>query len=88
MDKQINHDNRHDESKTRTHRLSKLPDDGDARAPNKLLKSGAKEKHQLIRAIDKKLPPQPTKMNSFMSDAASTYHNTRSSRRSLPSLDK
>ena len=29
MDKQINHDKHHDESKTRTHRLSKLPDDGD-----------------------------------------------------------
>ena len=29
MDKQINHDNHHDESKTRTHRFSKLPDDGD-----------------------------------------------------------
>ena len=27
MDKQINHDKFHDESKTRTHRLSKLPDD-------------------------------------------------------------
>ena len=29
MDKQINHDNHHDESKTRTRRLSKLPDDVD-----------------------------------------------------------
>ena len=47
MDKQINHDNHHDESKTRTHRLSKLPDDGDHWAPNNLLKSEAEEKHQL-----------------------------------------
>ena len=44
MDKQINHDNHHDESKTRTQRFSKLPDDGDPCAPNNLLKSGAKEK--------------------------------------------
>ena len=29
MDKQINHDKLQDESKTRTHRLSKLSDDGD-----------------------------------------------------------
>ena len=49
-DKQINHDtcNHHDESKARTARLSKLPDDGDPWAPNNLLKPGAKEKHQLI----------------------------------------
>ena len=36
MDKQINHDKFHDESKTRTHRMSKLPDDGDPWAPNNL----------------------------------------------------
>ena len=42
------HDNHHDESKTMTHRFSKLPDDGDPWAPNNVLKSGAKEKHQLI----------------------------------------
>ena len=47
MDKQINHDTLHDESKTRTHRLSKLSDDRDPRAPNNLLKPGVKEKHQL-----------------------------------------
>ena len=35
MDKQINHDKHHDESKTKTHRLSNLPDDGDPWAPNK-----------------------------------------------------
>ena len=34
----------HDESKTRTHRFSKLLDDGDPWAPNNLLKSGAKAK--------------------------------------------
>ena len=33
MDKQINHDKFHDESNTRTHRLSKLSDDGDPWAP-------------------------------------------------------
>ena len=37
MDKQINHDKFHDESKTRTHRLSKLPDNRDPRVPNNLL---------------------------------------------------
>ena len=37
MDKQINHDKLPDESKMRTHRLSKLPDDGDPWAPNNLL---------------------------------------------------
>ena len=37
MDKQINHDKFHDESKTRNHKLNKLPDDGDPWAPNKLL---------------------------------------------------
>ena len=37
MDKQINHDKFHDESKTRTHGMSKLPDDGDPWAPNNLL---------------------------------------------------
>ena len=43
MDKQINHDNYHDESKTKTNRFIKLPDDGDPWAPNNLLKAGAKE---------------------------------------------
>ena len=37
MDKQINHDKFYDESKTRTNRLSKLPDDGDPWGPNNLL---------------------------------------------------
>ena len=32
----------------RTHIFSKLSDDGDPKAPNNLLKSGAKKKHQLI----------------------------------------
>ena len=34
---QTNHDKHPDESKTRTHRLSKMPDDGDPWAPNNLL---------------------------------------------------
>ena len=33
----MNHDKHSDESETRTHRLSKLPDDGDPWAPNNLL---------------------------------------------------
>ena len=37
QNKQINHDKHPDESKTRTRRLSKLPDDGDPWAPNNLL---------------------------------------------------
>ena len=40
MDKQIKHNNHHDESKTRTHRLGTLPYDGDPWAPINLLKSG------------------------------------------------
>ena len=43
----INHDKHHDESKARTHRFSKLHDDGDPWAPNNILKPGAKDKHQL-----------------------------------------
>ena len=35
------------ESKTRTHRLSKRPDDGDPWAPNTLLTPEQKEKQQL-----------------------------------------
>ena len=46
-EKYINHDNHHDESKTRAHRFSKLFDDGDHWALNNLLKTGAKQKHQL-----------------------------------------
>ena len=37
QEQKINHDKHPDESKTRTHRLSKLPDDGDPWAPNNLL---------------------------------------------------
>ena len=36
-DKQITHDNHHDEQKTGTHRFSRLPDDGGPLAPNNLL---------------------------------------------------
>ena len=73
MDKQINHDKHHDESKTRTHRthrLSKLPDDGDPWAPNNLLNPEQKKNTSWTPvgpATDKKLRPQPTKMNGFMS---------------------
>ena len=37
QEQKINYDKHRDESKTRTHRLSKLPDDGDPWAPNNLL---------------------------------------------------
>ena len=71
MDKQINHDKRHDESKTRTHKLSKLPDDGDPCASNNLLKYGAKEKHQLNPGgpSNRQEAPAPTN-NSFMSGSS------------------
>ena len=45
--KQINQDKHPDESKTRTHRFSKLPDDGDPWAPNNILTPKQKKKHQL-----------------------------------------
>ena len=67
MDKQINHDKFHEESKT-THRMSKLPDDGDPWAPNNLLTP--KEIHQMDPggpSNRQKALAQPTKMNSFMS---------------------
>ena len=66
----INHDKHPDESKTRTHRLSKLPDDGDPWAPNNLLTPEQKKNISWTpvgQATDKKLRPQPTKMNSFKS---------------------
>ena len=61
----VNHDNHHDESKTRPHRLSKLSDG--PFAPNNLL-TPEQKKNSLIpvgQATDKKLRPQPPKMNSF-----------------------
>ena len=70
MDKQINHDKFHDESKTRTHRMSKLSEDGDPRAPNNLLTPEQKKNTSSTpvgQATDKKLRLQPTKINSFMS---------------------
>ena len=60
-----NHDKHHDESKTRTHRLSKLPDDGDPWAPNNLLTPEQKKytSWTLVgQATDKKLRSQPIKM--------------------------
>ena len=67
---QINHDNHPDESKARTHRLSKLPDDRDPWAPNNLLTPEQKKNTSWTpvgQATDKKLRLQPTKMNSFKS---------------------
>ena len=66
---------RHDESKTRTHSLSKLPDDGDPWAPNNLLTTEQKKKEKKKKK-KKKTPVeprwamhrlQPTKLNNFMS---------------------
>ena len=54
----------------RTHRLSKLPDDGDPWAPNYLLTPEQKKNTSWTpvgQATDKKLRPQQTKMNSFKS---------------------
>ena len=48
MDKQINHDKYHDESKTRTHRLSKLPDDGDPWAPSRIARTCQRNVLQLV----------------------------------------
>ena len=65
---QTNHDKHPDDSKTRTHRFSKLPDDGDPWAPNNLLTPELKKNISWTpvgQATDKKLRPQPTKMNSF-----------------------
>ena len=54
--------------KTRTHRFSKLPDDGDPWVPNNLLTPEQKKNISWTpvgQATDKKLRPQPTEMNSF-----------------------
>ena len=67
---QINHDKHPDESKTRTHRLSKLPDDGDPWVPNNLLTPEQKKNTSWTpvgQATDKKLRSQATKMNSIKS---------------------
>ena len=53
-----------------THRMSKLPDDGDPWATNNLLTPEQKKNTTWTpvgQATDKKLRPQPTKMNSFKS---------------------
>ena len=66
MDKQINHDKPHDESKTRTYRMSKPPKDGDPWAPNNLLTPEQKKNTSLTavsQATDRKLRPQPTYLN-------------------------
>ena len=54
--------------KTRTHRLSKLPDDGDPWAPNNLLTPEQKKNTSWTpvgQATDKKLRPPTPKINSF-----------------------
>ena len=48
---QINHDKHPDESKTRTHRFSKLPDDGDPWAPNNLLTPELKKNISYIPSL-------------------------------------
>ena len=51
-------------------RFSTLPDDGDHWAPNNLLTPEQKKntsRTPVGQATDKKLRPQPTKMNSFKS---------------------
>ena len=60
MDKQTNHDKFHDESKTRTHRMSKLHDDGDPWAPNNLL-----------TPVKRKTPVEPMWTNRFLKKASS-----------------
>ena len=60
QEQQINHDKHPDESKTRTHRLSKLPDDGDPWAPNNVLTPEQKKNTSWTpvgQATDKKLRP-------------------------------
>ena len=47
----------------RTHRFSKLSDDEDPWAPNNLLKSGAKAKHQLNRGGPINRPEAPATTN-------------------------
>ena len=65
MDKQINHDKFNDESRTKTHRMSKLPDDGDPWTPNNLPTPEQKKFTNgtpVGQATDKKLRSQPTKV--------------------------
>ena len=57
MDKQINHDNHYDESKTRTQIPSKLPDDGDHWAPNNLTEIQSKRKTEI--QSKRKTPVEP-----------------------------
>ena len=74
MNKQINHDKHPDESKPRTHRLSKLPDDGEPWAPNNLLTPEQKKNTSwtpLGQATDKKLRPQPTKIRAVAGQRSS-----------------
>ena len=64
----MNHDEHPDESKSRTHRFSKLPDDGDPWVSNNILTPEQKKNTCWTpegQATDKKLWSQPTQMNSF-----------------------
>ena len=73
MDQQITYDNHHDESNTRTRRYNKLAGDGDPCAPNIITENLVQKKINsgtctpMDQASDKKLRPQPTKVNSFKS---------------------
>ena len=51
----MNRDKNHDESKTRTHRLSKLPDDGDTWAPNNVLTPGQKKNNSWTLVLQCKI---------------------------------
>ena len=56
--------------KRRLNSFSKLGDDGDPWTPNNLLTPEQQQKNSWTpvgQAIDKKLRPQPTEMNSFKS---------------------
>ena len=66
MDKQIDHDDHHVESKTRTRRLSMLSDDGDPWAPNSLLKSGEKQKLAIKKGLLDKSQSKTTDFQLFM----------------------
>ena len=69
MEEQINYDNHPDESKTRTHRHNKVPDDGDPWAPINLLKYEAKDKHQLNcgGASNRQEAPAATNKREYLS---------------------
>ena len=65
MKKRINHNRFHDESKTRTHKLSKLPDDGDPKAPNNLLTPAQKKNTSFVMKTDIDFKDKNTRHNVF-----------------------